>query len=194
MSITEQQPAPSTGKKKGGKAKWIIGGVGALVVIGGIAAAAGGGSSTANTAAPATQATPSVVTETVQAPAAAPVTVTVQAPPVTVTVPADSTSAGQNAAVGGQADVAAAGPADEVSKSGVYVVGEDIKAGKWKTDGKINEGSFAGYFAILADPTGSTSDIDNIVTNDNPEGQAFATLKDGQGLENNNLHWVWIGE
>ena len=44
-----------------------------------------------------------------------------------------------------------------------------------------------------ADPTGSTSDVDNIITNDNPEGQAFATLEDGQGLENNNLHWVKVG-
>lgn len=87
-----------------------------------------------------------------------------------------------------------AGPAVTVSKSGIFVVGTDIKAGKWKSDGKVDKSRASGYFAILADPTGSTSDVDNILTNDNPEGQAFATLSDGQGLENNNLNWTWISD
>ena len=86
------------------------------------------------------------------------------------------------------------GPAVTLSKSGTFVVGTDIKAGKWKSDGKIDGSRSSGYFAILKDPTGSTSDVDNILTNDNPEGQAFATLSDGQGLENNNLKWTWISD
>jgi len=85
------------------------------------------------------------------------------------------------------------GPAEEITKSGIFVAGTDIKAGKWKSDGKLSQARMGGYFAILADPTGSTSDVDNIITNDDPEGQAFATLDPGQGLENTNLHWVWIG-
>lgn len=87
-----------------------------------------------------------------------------------------------------------AGPAVTLSKSGIFVVGSDIKAGRWKSDGKVDKSRASGYFAILADPTASTSDVDNILTNDNPEGQAFATLSDGQGLENLNLNWTWISD
>jgi hypothetical protein len=153
----------------------IIGGITAgILLIGGIAAAGNKGSSTAASAAP-TEVTKTVTvtappktvagpTVTVTASPPAPVTVTVQ-PPAPVVV----------------------GPAEKITKSGVYVVGKDIKAGKWKTDG-------GGYFAILADPTGSTSDTDNILTNDNPDGQAFATVQDGQGLETNRMTWTWIGE
>jgi hypothetical protein len=157
----------------------IIGGVAAAVVlVAGIAAAANGSTKTEAVAAPAS----APVTVTVTAPAPAPVTVTETAPPP---APVTVTEAPPAPVV--------VGPAEEITKSGIYVVGQDIKAGKWKSDGKISEGKYSGYFAILADPTASTSDVDNIITNDNPEGQAFATLEDGQGLENNNLHWVYIG-
>src|SRR5664279_544696 len=103
-------------------------------------------------------------------------------PAVTVTAPPAATTA-----------PVAAGPAAEITRSGVYVVGVDIQAGKWKSDGKIDRSRAPGYFAVLADPAGSTSDVNNILTNDNPEGQAFATLVDGQGFENNNLHWTLVG-
>jgi hypothetical protein len=169
---------PAT-KKKGKGRKFAVAGVLTAAVLTGVLIGKGGSGSTADAAAAPvtapetvtfTKVVPTTVTKTVLAPPPAPVTVTVE-PPKPVVV----------------------GPAEEITKSGVYVVGTDIKAGKWKTDGKISAGSYVGYFAILADPTGSTSDVDNIITNDNPEGQAFATLEDGQGLENNNLHWVKVG-
>lgn len=167
--------APPPAKKKSRKWMWIAGLVVTAVV--GIAI----GSASAGSKAPVQAAAPSPVTVTAAAPA--PVTVTAAAPPtVTVTAPPPAPAA-----------PAATGSATEITKSGTYVVGVDIKAGKWKSDGKINKSLHVGYFAILADPTGSTSDVDNILTNDNPEGQAFATLEEGQGLENDNLHWTLIG-
>jgi ABC-type Fe3+-hydroxamate transport system substrate-binding protein len=178
MTENETVTTVATTPRKGGRKKLIIGGaVLAVLVIGGIGAAAGKGSSSA--------AAPTEVTKTVTAPAAPPVTktVTVTAPPVTVTAPAPPPV---TVTVAPPAPVVV-GPAEKITKSGIYVVGKDIKAGKWRTDG-------GGYFAILADPTASTSDVDNILTNDNPDGQAFATLEDGQGLETNRMTWTWMGE
>ena len=79
------------------------------------------------------------------------------------------------------------GPATTISESGIYVVGVDIAAGKYKT----TEGG--GYFAILKDPTAPTDDVANILTNDNPRGQAFVTLKAGQGFETTgSMTWVKV--
>lgn len=169
--ITES--VPSTPVKKGRSRALIVSGVLIGTALVGFAIGRSG-SSTATAAAPTPA--PITVTEapppvTMQAPEPAPVTVTVTEPPPAPVV---------------------TGPAEEITKSGILVVGTDIKAGKWKTDGKIDPAKLSGYFAILADPTKPTSDVDNIITNDNPDGQAFATLEDGQGLENNNLHWVLV--
>jgi hypothetical protein len=175
---TETTDTTAPAAKKGGRRKLVVAGV--LIGTALIGFAAGKGGSGTATAAPA----PAPITQTVTAPALtvtqpAPPPVTVTAAPVTVTVepPAPVVS----------------GPAEEITKSGIFVVGTDIKAGKWRSDGKISEARSTGYFAILADPTGSTSDVDNILSNDNPDGQAFATLEDGQGLESNNLHWTYMG-
>jgi len=180
--------------KKGGKRRLVLAGV--LIGTALIGFAIGkGGSGTAN-AAPAP--TPVAVTKTVTAPpvtvsTAAPPAVTVTAPAVTVTAPAVTVTAPAVTVTAEPPAPVVTGPAEEITKSGIFVVCQDIKAGKWKTDGKISEARSSGYFAILADPTGSTSDVDNILTNDNPDGQAFATLEDGQGLESNNLHWTYMG-
>jgi hypothetical protein len=46
---------------------------------------------------------------------------------------------------------------------------------------------------VLKDPAGSTSDVNNIVTNDNPNGQAFVTLKAGEGFSTQRLTWEKVG-
>ena len=43
-----------------------------------------------------------------------------------------------------RADPVVTGPAEEITKNGIFVVGQDIKAREWKTDGKIKESSYAG--------------------------------------------------
>ena len=134
-------------------------------------------------------------TVTTMAPALAPVTVTVQAPPaapVTVTAPPVTVTTAAQAPVVPAPSVET-GPVDEITKSGTFIVGTDIQPGQYKTDGKISPSKSVGYFAVLNDPMGDKFDVDNIVTNDNPEGQAFVTLEAGQGLNTENLHWVRVG-
>ncbi len=171
-------PAPgstSTTEKPKGKVgrRLLIGVAGAALFFIGIGIGGAGKSTPATTAGAVTTATVTT-TATVSAQ-------TVTAPPETVTVTAPPTT-----------PPPVAGPATKVSTDGVFVVGKDIAAGKWRTPGPA-AGDPPGYFAILKDPTGSTSDISNIVTNDNPTGQAFATLKDGQGLSTQRLTWEKIG-
>lgn len=174
MTSTIETTAPAKAQKSRKRRIAVIVAAFAVTLLAGVAIG-GGGSSTAaaptvapdpvRTTVTAHQTVPQYLTQTVTAPPPAPVTETVTVAPAAPVV---------------------VGPAEEITRSGIYVAGSDIKAGKWKTTG-------GGYFAILADPTGSTSDTDNILTNDNPDGQAFATLEEGQGLETTGMHWTYIG-
>jgi len=62
---------------------------------------------------------------------------------------------------------------DLLDGEGIYEVGSDIKAGKYKTEG----GSDC-YYAIL-----NSTDTSDIADNGDVSGPAFVTVRDGQYLE-----------
>jgi hypothetical protein len=129
-----------------------------------------GGAGTAAPTAAGPAPTPDTVTKTVEVPG--PVqTKTVEAPAPAAPAPAP----------------APAGPKTTISEDGTWIVGKDVAPGKYKSTG-------GGYYAILKDPMGDVHDVANIVTNGNPEGQAFVTLKAGQGfLTERNGAWEKVG-
>lgn len=64
-------------------------------------------------------------------------------------------------------------PAVETTQTGMFLVGKHIPAGEYKLDA----GSDSGYYCIY-----SSSRQDNIVSNDNFEGQRYVTVSAGQYL------------
>ena len=160
-------------KKRSGRKILAYGAVGlsSLVVGMGIGGAAASGGSTSANGIP----TPSTVTQTVQVPG----------PEVTKTVPGPETT--KTVEVAPPPPPAPAGPVTTVDKDGTFIVGKDIAPGKYKSTG-------GGYYAILKDPMGDVHDVNNIVTNGNPSGQAFVTLKAGQGFQTErNGTWEKVG-
>lgn len=64
-------------------------------------------------------------------------------------------------------------PTVETTQTGMFLVGKHIPAGEYKLDA----GSDSGYYCIY-----SSSRQDNIVSNDNFDGQRYVTVSDGQYL------------
>jgi len=62
--------------------------------------------------------------------------------------------------------------------SGFYTVGEDLPAGEYKLD---SDSDSAGYYAVYADNT--STEIDNIIYNENFDTCSYVTLRDGQYVE-----------
>ncbi|MEU2280369.1 hypothetical protein ABZ614_00115 [Streptomyces sp. NPDC013178] len=72
------------------------------------------------------------------------------------------------------------GPATSFSGEGEYLVGEDIKAGTYKTAGPENE--FGCYWERAKDASG---EFDSIIANNNLEGPGRVTLNKGEYFKTN---------
>ncbi|MFF1908374.1 hypothetical protein [Kitasatospora sp. NPDC058218] len=158
----KQPAAPKPGLPKGVK---IAGGVlGGLILVGGCNALIAGGKDTDRTSAPAPTTTVTV-TRTVTAAAAPPAPA---APAVTATVvvtqPAETPLSPKETPV--------AAPGDTVPGSGTYLVGDDIKAGTYKTAGPARGGLC--YWERGKDATGG---FESIIANENLTGQGVVTIK-----------------
>lgn len=113
-------------------------------------------------------------------------------PDVGTTVKSDSTvivtmtkKKGGVAAPAAPAEPAA--PAGSFS-DGVYVVGEDIEPGTYKTAGPDSSVFPMCYWARLKDTSG---DFASIITNGNPQGQATVTIKSSDGaFETRGCEWT----
>lgn len=68
-------------------------------------------------------------------------------------------------------------PQLDYTKGNMFKVGYHIPAGEYKL---LANDVNSGYYAVLKNPN---SEIDDIITNDNFEGQAYVTVKNGQYLE-----------
>ena len=69
-------------------------------------------------------------------------------------------------------------PADGLYQDGVYKVGSDIPAGEYKVHLTSEMG--VGYVEIAS---GSRGTLDEIISNDNPTGDSYITVTDGQYLK-----------
>lgn len=70
------------------------------------------------------------------------------------------------------------GPATTIAE-GVYVVGEDIEPGTYKTAGPSDRGTFGMcYWARLSDTSG---DFDSIIANGSPQGPGTVTISPSDG-------------
>ncbi|MFF2774566.1 hypothetical protein ACFVU3_06625 [Streptomyces sp. NPDC058052] len=82
-----------------------------------------------------------------------------------------------------------AGPADHFAGDGEYLVGEDIRAGTYKTTGP--DGSFGCYWARLKDASG---EFDAIIANNNLQGPGRVTLKKGEYFQTQRCQeWKKVG-
>jgi hypothetical protein len=144
-------PATSSPVKPRRRWPWVVG----VVVAFGLGAAVGGaGNTTRPTAAPG------------GAPAAT-VTVTAGAPaPATVTAPAPAPASVPAPDTGGTIG------------DGTHHVGEDMKAGRWKTTGPTT--GMPCYWARLKNDSG---DFQAIITNGTPTGPASLSVKSGEFVE-----------
>ncbi|MFE0903489.1 hypothetical protein ACFW3Y_09705 [Streptomyces rochei] len=81
------------------------------------------------------------------------------------------------------------GPATSFSGDGEYLVGEDIKAGTYKTAGP--EGEFGCYWERAKDASG---EFDSIIANNNLEGTGRVTLNKGEYFKTNRCQeWKRVG-
>ncbi|WP_228031591.1 hypothetical protein, partial [Streptomyces phyllanthi] len=159
-------------KAPGGRRPWIIYGAVSLVslLIGaGIGASGEGGASGASAAEAKSDPRPTVtVTEQGEAEPAVTVTETVTAMPK---------------------ETKEAEPASSFSGEGEYLVGEDIKAGTYKTAGP--EGEFGCYWERAKDASG---EFDSIITNNNLQGPGRVTLNNGEYFKTNRCQeWKRVG-
>jgi hypothetical protein len=77
---------------------------------------------------------------------------------------------------------------NQISQDGVYIVGHDMKGGTWHTSG----GSQC-YYALLASST-NTSDVNNIITNDNFSGPNTVSMGGAYAFDiSGGCTWVKIG-
>ncbi|MEU1913191.1 hypothetical protein [Streptomyces massasporeus] len=82
-----------------------------------------------------------------------------------------------------------AGPAVSFSGEGEYLVGEDIKAGTYKTAGP--DGGFGCYWQRAKDASG---EFDSIIANNNLEGPGRVTLNKGEYFKTNRCQeWKLVG-
>ncbi|MGW0823262.1 hypothetical protein [Streptomyces sp. NPDC002845] len=165
-------PAPSALKVPGRGRVWLThGAVGVVALLVGVGIGAGGdgGGSEGSTDAKAAGPQPTVtVTETEQAEPAATVTETVTARPK---------------------KTEEEGPAASFSGEGEYLVGEDIKAGTYKTAGPADE--FGCYWERAKDASG---EFDSIIANNNLEGPGRVTLNKGEYFKTNRCQeWKRVG-
>ena len=83
--------------------------------------------------------------------------------------------------------------ASQISGDGVYVVGKDIAAGVYHTNGSGNTGQNDCYLAVLNNST-NTSDVNNIAYNDNFDGPNTVDLTSAYAFETNGpCTWVKVG-
>lgn len=68
-------------------------------------------------------------------------------------------------------------PQIDYTKGNKFKVGYHIPAGEYKLQGNS---TYSAYYAVLSNASGSVRDI---ISNDNFDGQAYVTVKDGQYLE-----------
>ncbi|MFJ3247031.1 hypothetical protein [Streptomyces sp. NPDC086782] len=83
----------------------------------------------------------------------------------------------------------APGPATSFSGEGEYVVGEDIKAGTYKTAG--SDGAFGCYWERAKDASG---EFGSIIANNNLNGPGRVTLNNGEYFKTNRCQeWKKVG-
>lgn len=70
--------------------------------------------------------------------------------------------------------------ANQISASGVYVVGHDIKSGTYHTQGDNGVGGNACYYAVLNDNSGS---LNSIASNNNFDGPETVSVSGYYGLQ-----------
>ncbi|MEV6794444.1 hypothetical protein AB0M87_21200 [Streptomyces sp. NPDC051320] len=81
------------------------------------------------------------------------------------------------------------GPADSFSGDGEYLVGEDIKAGTYKSAG--SDDGFGCYWARLKNASG---EFDAIIANDNLQGPGRVTLNKGEYFKTQRCQdWKRVG-
>ncbi|WP_431968967.1 hypothetical protein [Actinacidiphila sp. bgisy160] len=165
-----QPPIP---RKPSRRKAWLTHGATALVALSFGAGIAGGGESDGTTA------------------SARP------APAVTVTKTADAAAPAPAATVTQKVTVAPKpakkpGPPTSIDGDGQYLVGEDIKAGTYKTAGPQDDDLGLGcYWARLKNASG---EFDAIIANDNITGQARVTVHKGEYFETKGcLKWERVG-
>ncbi|MCP3818384.1 hypothetical protein NLX86_09725 [Streptomyces sp. A3M-1-3] len=82
-----------------------------------------------------------------------------------------------------------AGPASSFEGDGEYLVGEDIKAGTYRTAG--SDGAFGCYWERAKDSSG---EFDSIIANENLQGSGRVTLKQGEIFKTNRCkEWKKVG-
>jgi hypothetical protein len=82
--------------------------------------------------------------------------------------------------------------ANTISGDGVYVVGKDIKAGTWHTNGSGNTGQNDCYLAVLNSST-NTSDVNNIAYNNNFDGAETVDLSSAYAFQTSGpCTWVLV--
>ncbi len=182
MQVPAQRSAPPTPPPppvvKPVKARrrwpWAVGGLALGLLIGSVSGAAGSSTATVTAAAAAPART---VTVTAPAPPPETITVTVPAPPP---VQADPPAA-----------AAPSGPLTTFG-DGVWEVGVDVAAGKYKTAGPGSDGIGMCYHARLKNNDGSLGDI---IDNNISQGPVTVTIKPGDGyFETNGCQdWVKVG-
>ncbi|MFF1679793.1 hypothetical protein ACFVYG_27630 [Streptomyces sp. NPDC058256] len=169
-------PAPPTAPKpRGSRRVWIIYGAIALVsLFVGVGIGAGGDSGAADGSADEVNSKPGptvTVTETAAAEAAEP------GPTVTETVTAKPKETKE------------AGPATSFAGEGEYLVGEDIKAGTYKSAGPEDE--FGCYWERTKDASG---EFGSIIANNNLDGPGRVTLNNGEYFKTNRCQeWKRVG-
>ncbi|MGW7056050.1 hypothetical protein [Streptomyces sp. NPDC054887] len=166
---------PGAPKKASRRKAWLTYGATALVSLLIGAGIGGQGESGAKAAPGSTGASPApavTVTETAEAEAAPAVTETVVE---TVTAEPEETEE--------------AGPATSVSGEGEYLVGEDVKAGTYKSAGP--SGDFGCYWARLKDASG---EFEAIIANNNLSGPGRVTLNKGEYFQTKMCQeWTRVG-
>lgn len=81
------------------------------------------------------------------------------------------------------------GPATSFSGEGEYLVGEDIKAGTYKTAGP--DGAFGGYWERAKDASG---ELGSIIANNNLNGPGRVTLNNGEYFKTKRCQeWKKVG-
>ncbi|WDM17278.1 hypothetical protein J3S85_14715 [Streptomyces lavenduligriseus] len=117
-------------------------------------------------------------------------------PAVTVTKTADALAPEPAATVTAKVTVTPKpakdpGPAASVAGDGMYLVGEDMNAGTYKTAGPADSAIPNCYWARLKDASG---EFDAIITNGNAQGQTRVTVRKGEYFQTSGCEtWKKVG-